>query len=48
MQEYLNTTEENERWSFNIGRHGGSYLGVRELHTFIIILMTGSKCFQAL
>lgn len=38
----------NWRWSFNIGRHGGSYPGVREFPTFIIILMTGSKFFQAL
>lgn len=39
---------KNWRWSFNIGRHGGSYPGVREFPTFIIILMTGSKFFQAL
>lgn len=39
---------KNWKWSFNIVRHGGSYPGVREFPTFIIILMTGSKFFQAL
>lgn len=48
LQEYLNTTEKNYWWSFSIGRHGGSYPGVRELLTFIITWMSDSKCFQAL